>query len=263
MFLLADKVKTFTVAGKTYKINQRIMPEDYPAPKDVASYVKRGEAMKPCALLHGDGIPCGITVHNTNMIKPAVGTNAAEQYCRATYNGNMSGVIVHYYIWHDIIWQLLDDTERGWHATDGSTRRNDKTGQGIIGGNLDTIAIEAIGPDKETEETTAALCAKLCIKYALLPMEDVYPHRFFYPAKYCPEYILPHWDVFLKRVKELYLTTVTAEVNLPVPEKEDNPDEWAAESWKWAKSMKLITSSNPHDVVTMQQLAVILDRFDR
>lgn len=257
MYLIADTVKSFSIGGKNYRINQRIMPDDYPAPKEVASYVHKGAPMKPCAPLHNDGIPQGITIHNTNMITPGIGTNAAEQYCRATYNGNMSGVIVHYYVWHDVIWQLLKNTERGWHATDGSSRKLTKDGKGKIGGNLDTIAIEAIGGDAQTEETTAALTAWICMKFVLRPMWDVYPHQYFYPAKNCPEYILPHWDAFLKRIKEIYLSEICT-----VTEAIDSPDDWAAESWKWAKSTGLVKSSNPHDMVTMQQLAVVLDRLE-
>lgn len=112
---------------------------------------------------------------------------------------------MHYYVWHDEIWQLLSDNERGWHAADGSTRRKDHRG-GQTGGNLDTIAIECIGKDAETEETAAKLTAHLCKTYGLDPAYDVYTHNFWmYGAdtkfsgvrKNCPEYILPHWDEFL------------------------------------------------------------------
>lgn len=252
-FLAPDKVETRQIGSRALTVNQKIMPDNYFAPKYVASYVKAGQPMKPCTPLHGDGIPQGITVHNTEMICTANGTNAAEQYTRATYNGNMGGVIVHYYVWHDVIWQILSDTERGWHATDGSSRRPTKDGKGQIGGNLDTIAIEAIGPDDETEATTAALCAWLCKQYGLLPEKDVYPHQYFYPAKDCPAYILPHWGSFLTRVKTMYLSQE------PQPET-DLPDEWAREAWEWCKRNGYVTSSKPHDTVTMQMLATVLYR---
>ena len=52
----------------------------------------------------GDFIPVsythliiGVTVHNTDWITTAVGTTPAEQYTRATVNGNMKDVRVHYY----------------------------------------------------------------------------------------------------------------------------------------------------------------------
>jgi len=256
-FLTPDKVVTRQIGGRTLTVNQRIMPDSFRASKYVASYVKAGQPMKPCAPLHGDGQPQGITVHNTEMIRPATGTDAAEQYTRATYNGNMGGVIVHYYVWHSVIWQLLDDTERGWHATDGSTRRLAKDGKSMIGGNLDTIAIEAIGPDDETEATTAALCAWLCKEYGLLPEKDVYPHNYFYPAKACPAYILPHLDAFLTRVKTMYLQPE------PQPETElTEPDAWAADAWDWCKLRGYMDGTKPREAVTREMLAVVLHRVE-
>lgn len=253
-FLTPDAVEIRRIGTTVLRVNRKIMPDSMRATKRVASYVLAGQPMKPCAPLHGDGQPQGITIHNTEMINPASGTNAAEQYTRATYNGNMSGVIVHYYIWHDQIWQLLSDRERGWHATDGSTRRATRDGKGMIGGNVDTISIEAIGPDEETEATTAALCAWLCRTYGLLPTQDIYPHHYFFAAKDCPAYILPHWDAFLKRIKIHYLAEDPAPADLP--------DEWAAKSWAWAKAYGLMDGTRPKDPVTRQELAVVLDRLE-
>lgn len=199
-FLVPDK-KITTPNGLV--INQKIIPDNLKATKNVASWCKKGQPMKPCKKLNdGTGIPKGITVHNTADIKEAKGTNDAEQYARATYNGNMSGVVVHYYVYDDQIWQLLNDNERGWHATDGSTRKKSQRTDGSkIGGNLDTIAIECVGNREKSEETTAKLVAYLCDKYNLDPETDVYQHNYFYPSKKCPEYIRPHWSTFLANVK--------------------------------------------------------------
>jgi N-acetylmuramoyl-L-alanine amidase CwlA len=162
--------------------------------------------MKPCAKLNnGTGKPRGVCVHNTGMISVASGTNAAEQYTRATYNGNMSGVVVHFYVWDTEIWQNLREDERGWHAADGSIRRSSQRKDGsTIGGNLDTIAIECIGDRKLSEDTTAKLVAWLCKKHGLDPKTDVYTHKYFYPRKQCPQYILPHWNTFLSNVQKYY-----------------------------------------------------------
>ena len=46
----------------------------------------------------------GVTIHNTDWIKTAKGTTPAEQYTRATYNGNMKDVRVHYYVDHVCAW---------------------------------------------------------------------------------------------------------------------------------------------------------------
>ena len=200
-FLIPDKTITLTVGGKTLTVKQKIIPDSLRADKDVASYVKKGQPLKPCGKLgDGTGKPRGVCVHNTDDIKVATGTNAAEQYCRATYNGNMRGVVVHYYVWRDEIWQLLRLDERGWHAADGKSRRAGRRPGQRIGGNLDTIAIEAIGPSKETEATTALLCAWLCREFSLDPALDIWQHWDF-SGKNCPLYIRPHWKQFLEAVQ--------------------------------------------------------------
>ena len=200
--LSPDKTVTTT---NGLKIKQKIIPDSLRATKDVASWCKKGGKMKPCAKLCGTGKPKGITVHNTNDINTAAGTTAAEQYTRATYNGNMGGVVVHYYVHESDIWQLLDNSEQGWHATDGASRRkSQRGGSDTIGGNVDTIAIECIGDKATSEDTTAKLVAYLCAKHGLNPGTDVYAHKYFYPSKNCPAYILPHWSTFLANVKKYY-----------------------------------------------------------
>lgn len=47
----------------------------------------------------------GVTVHNTDWISVASGTTPAEQYTRATVNGNMNDVRVHYYVDNTCAWQ--------------------------------------------------------------------------------------------------------------------------------------------------------------
>lgn len=211
-----------------------------------------------------------MTVHNTEMITVQSGTNAAEQYCRATYNGNMGGVVVHYYVWHDEIWRLLTDYERGWHAGDGSVRKKSKDGSKRIGGNLDTIAIEAIGADAETEETTAYLVACLCREHKLAPMTDVYPHK-YWTGKNCPAYILPHWDTFLGKVKGFYDDDekIRAAAALDgqtedTPPEEDPPEKsfgYASDAWKAAYNTGIMDGTRPRDYVRREELALILQRL--
>lgn len=209
-FLIPDRVRKEHVGEYSITINEKIIPDGLRATKQIASWIKKGDLLKPNKKLNdGTGKPKGITIHNTGDITPAKGTNAAEQYARATYpNGNMSGVVVHFWVNKNHIWQQLKENERGWHAADGSNRRKDHRG-GQSGGNVDTIAIEHIGKDPLTEETGAILTAYLCKKYNLDPMKDVYTHNYWmYGAdkafqgvrKNCPIYILPHWKGFLNRV---------------------------------------------------------------
>ncbi|HRR77837.1 MAG TPA: hypothetical protein P5191_13660, partial [Ruminococcus sp.] len=49
----------------------------------------------------------GVTIHNTDWIKTASGTTPAEQYTRATVNGNMNDVRVHFYVDDVCAWQNL------------------------------------------------------------------------------------------------------------------------------------------------------------
>ena len=98
----------------------------------------------------------GVTIHNTDWISVADGTTPAEQYTRATLNGNMNDVIVHYYVDDVCAWQNLPHDVHGWHAADGSGD-----------GNWCTIAIECImdgsGSERsvKSEDNAARLAAAL------------------------------------------------------------------------------------------------------
>lgn len=211
-FLIPDKIEEIYFGGKKIRIRKKIIPNELRATKYVARWCREGDPMKPCALLNDkSGNPRAITVHNTGAIKAAAGTTMGEQYSRATYNGNMGGTIVSFYVsGYDDIWQLLETTpgkaEQGWHATDLDTRTfaNKGATYRMVGGNVDTISIECIGPGEEAEDATARLCAYLCKQHGLNPLVDVYPHKFFYPVKNCPAYILPHWDKFIAKVETYY-----------------------------------------------------------
>lgn len=221
-YLKPDKTIKATISGKTITISQKIIPDGATATKYVCSYVPKGGLVKPNAKVdNGSGKPRGITVHNTGAITVSSQTTMAEQYARATYpNLNMNGAIVHYYVsGYNAIWQMLNtepgSTERGWHASDGNSRRKAHNGSKYseLGGNLDTIAIECIGNSKEAEDATALLVAYLCKKHGLNPKVDVYTHNYFMglsesivsgAAKNCPIYILPHWSEFISTVYKYY-----------------------------------------------------------
>lgn len=136
----------------------------------------------------------GITVHNTSRLSEVAKTQA-EQYARATYNNNMDGVIVHFYVDETGAWQLLPLDVSGFHAADGN---------GF--GNRRTIAVECImdgsgsEADKKSEENCAKLVAGL-LKMFDFGIEDLYTHNHWYPQKYCPAYILPHWEEFRRKVQ--------------------------------------------------------------
>lgn len=150
----------------------------------------------------------GITIHNTDRITTANGTTPAEQYTRATVNGNMGDVRVHFYVDDKSAWQNLPLDLSGWHAADGENGK----------GNRKTIAIECImngsgdDKDKKAEENCAKLTAYLLNKYGLTA-NDIYSHWYFFKKKYCPAYILPHWDKF-KQQTEKSLAELTEEKSI-------------------------------------------------
>jgi len=217
-FLTPDNIRNITIAGEPLVINEKIIPDNARAPRQIATWVPRGGPMKPNRPLSGDGRPRGITVHNTNDITVPSGTNPAEQYTRATWpNANMAGVVVHFYVWRREIWQNLDLSEQGWHASDGTSRRASKRAGQQIGGNVDTIAIEAIGDHAETTQTTALLTAWLLRHFELNPNTDVYTHNFFLgqaerivpgARKNCPIFILPNLDSFMQTVRDMVVAPV-------------------------------------------------------
>lgn len=143
-----------------------------------------------------------ITIHNTDDILEAKGTNDAEQYARATHNGNMNGVSVHYFIDETDCWQLLREDEMGYHAADGANGK----------GNTTTLAIEIImdgsgsKADIGAEDRGAKLAAILLYRHGLA-IDRLTTHKRWYSRKYCPMYILPHWDSFKKKV-EKYLDEI-------------------------------------------------------
>lgn len=147
-----------------------------------------------------EGKVIGVTIHNTDWITTASDTTPAEQYTRATYNGNMGDVRVHYYVDNVCAWQNLPLTLSGWHAADDEGD-----------GNRRTIAIECImssaynDRDKKSEDNCARLAAELLKKYNLT-IDNLYTHNHWYSGKYCPAYILPHWNSFKAKV-QTYMNT--------------------------------------------------------
>ena len=175
----------------------------------------------------------GVTIHNTGAIKVS-GTTMAEQYTRATKNGNMNSVRVHYYVDDDEAWQSLPLTWQSWHA--GQKGKYDANGSEA--GNAQTISVECImkgdGSEKDikAEDNAARLIAWLCDYYGLNPDKQLFTHNYWCNVrngikgtvrdlniwddgyKKCPIYIRPHWDAFVAKVKG-YMKK--AEVEKPKP----------------------------------------------
>ena len=172
--------KTTNLGGVT--VNEYLLTKHNPNHIDMPSVSMEGRII-------------GVTIHNTPWITTAAGTTPAEQYTRATVNGNMNDVRVHYYVDNVCAWQNLPLSLSGWHAADGDGN-----------GNRRTIAIECImssaynDKDKKSEDNCARLAAALLKKYKL-GINALYTHNHWYSGKYCPAYILPHWDKFKAKVQ--------------------------------------------------------------
>lgn len=185
-YLTPDKIRT----EHGLQIKEKILPD--------------GNKNKPNRNLVS-GTPRYITIHNTDRIIVSSETTCAEQYVRATFNGNMGGVSVHYYIDDVDCWQMLKETELGYHAADGYSGP----------GNTTSLAIEIImdGSGKEYNqkaEDRGALLAAILLNRYNLSIDKMVSHNHWYSKKYCPAYILPHWSTFVAKVQS-YLNSFASE----------------------------------------------------
>lgn len=191
-------------------ICEKIMPNGTKSSRYIASWVPAGGNMKPERYMN----PIGITIHNTNDL---VSVNEdSEQYVRATYEGNMAGAIVHYYVDDISAWQLLSENETGWHASDGSGN-----------GNTRTIAIECImdgsgsKEDLKARDNAARLIAAIMKRYGW-NISNLYTHNHWMGQpdkivygvrKNCPYYLLPKYDEFKALVNSYLGSTGGTVVN--------------------------------------------------
>ena len=157
----------------------------------------------------------GVTIHNTEDL-PRV-EDDAEQYTRATVNGNMGTVRTHYYTDDLGAWQDLEPDRCNWTCADG-------TGQG----NMQTIAIECImsgttGTENLKARDNAARLAAYILNKHGLTADNLYTHTYWlhvrdghtklsdtanidkwcttpHSYKTCPYYIIPDWLGFKKLV---------------------------------------------------------------
>lgn len=196
-FLTPDNIRT----EHGIVIKEKIIPWGAVWPKDSGKY-KKGDQYKADRLLSsGTGKVVYVTIHNTDDIREANGTNDAEQYTRATWpNANMNDSRVHYFVDETDCWQNLREDEVGWHAGDGRGPGNDSS-----------LAIEIImdgsgsTADKAAEDRGALLAAILLDRHGL-GIDRLTTHQ-RWSGKVCPAYILPHWEAFKAKV-EAYLEQI-------------------------------------------------------
>ena len=163
-----------------------------------------------------NGKPKYITIHNTDWINTASGTTPAEQYLRAERNGNLNTVVVHFFVDNICAWQGLDLDLISYHSADGTSDPEC--------GNRTSISIECIMRNSideqslKSEDNAARLCAYLLNKYGLT-INELRTHNYWTSRqrgikgtidemctakggyKWCPAYILPHWQSFKSKVQ--------------------------------------------------------------
>ena len=157
----------------------------------------------------------GVTIHNTEDL-PRV-EDDAEQYTRATVNGNMGTVRTQLYADDLGAWQDLELDRCNWTCADGSGP-----------GNMQTIAIECImsgktGAENVRARDNAARLAAYLLHQNGLTADNLYTHTYWlhvrdghtklsdtadidkwctapHSYKTCPYYIIPDWLGFKKLV---------------------------------------------------------------
>jgi N-acetylmuramoyl-L-alanine amidase len=201
----------YLTPDKTYRLDNGLLIKEYLLtshnPNRIALPAKRNAPL------------IGVTLHNTEWIDVNPATTPAEQYTRATVNGNMNDVRIHWYVDDKCAWRTLGDDYESWHAATGAG------GQG----NCNTISIECIMRNKSdaasraSMDNSAKLIAWIFGQYAWTLAKNLFTHNYWTnykstgkmstdldaqslkvcsdpkanaSGKYCPVYILPQWDSF-------------------------------------------------------------------
>ncbi len=239
----------YNAGGLTVKVKK--IPFGTRWKKDCCGFCT-GELYKADRLMSGgSGKILGITVHNTDN------SADAATYTLATFNQNMNTSRVHFYVDEREAWQNLELNEVGWH-----------TGMGdYSAGNDSYIAVEIImGPDGTEADRAAEENGALLVAYLLsitgLTVADVVTHR-HWSGKYCPAYILPHWEEFLSNVEEKYAALMAEKETFP---QDNTPDSYAEEVIKTATEKGYLKGDGRgdlmlHSPLTRQDLFVILERI--
>lgn len=161
-------------------------------------------------------------------------------------------------------YQTLPWTYKGWHSGSGKTGKSANS-LGYIGfeicedGLTDSVYFNKVY--KEAVELTAYLCKQ----FNLDPMKDgvVICH-----SEGCQRGIasnhgdVMHWFPKHNKSMDTFRLDVKAELekqNKPVIN--NTPSPYAKESWEKATNKKILDGTNPHNPVSREQLAVVLDRL--
>lgn len=149
----------------------------------------------------------------------------------------------HFVVDTNAVAQLVALSDTAYHAGDWQA-------------NLQTIGIECPPLCTQAQQATLIeLVARLYKHYGrVLPLSG---HR-DYCATACPG----RWYTLLPELQER-ATARYHQLTAPTPAQEPTPSDWAQDACKWATKTGLIVNNDWATPVTMERLAVILQRFDK
>ena len=194
--------------------------------------------------------PQGIVVHNT------AGASSARAEATNMLNNN-SAVSYHVIADESEVIELVPFSRNCWHAGDGS---NGFANRNLIG--IEIARSMDYSDDKydRAEANAVEYIAWVCVQYGWTSA-NLHQHN-WYSSTACPHRLKDHWNTFKRKVDERI-----AEINensAPThPSDNNEPSEWAAESWAKAHEMGLLDGTRPRDAVTREELAAVLVRLNK
>ena len=192
--------------------------------------------------------PQGIVVHNT------AGASSARAEATNMLNNN-SAVSYHVIADESEVIELVPFSRNCWHAGDGS---NGFANRNLIG--IEIARSMDYSDDKydRAEANAVEYIAWVCVQYGWTSA-NLHQHN-WYSSTACPHRLKDHWNTFKRKVDERI-----AEINensAPTHQSDNNePSEWAADSWAKAIEMGLLDGTRPHDAVTREELAAVFVRL--
>jgi N-acetylmuramoyl-L-alanine amidase len=134
--------------------------------------------------------PIWITVHETDNVNKGAD---AEAHARLQYNGNSRTASWHYTVDEREIWQSIPDNEVAWACGDGSNGTGNRKSISI------EICVNQDGNYEKAKDNAVWLIQDLMRKHNI-PIGQVVPHK-KWSGKACPRKLLPHWNVFINKIK--------------------------------------------------------------
>lgn len=177
----------------------------------------------------------------------------------AKYYGNTKGInaSAHYFVGHGPspeVWASVAEADTAWHVgCKTGYKHAECRNENSIGVEL-CCHQDGVGNwyfDKETVDMAVGLCRDIVARYNI-PPERVLRH-YDVTGKVCPAPFVHDagaWENFKERV---FAVSTAVEG--------DEPDEWAKLAWDKAKVRGVLDGTRPHDPVTRQELAVVLNRL--